>query len=229
MTRLIFRPLAIGTLAILVFTGSATSQTASPILNTLELQKLVGSSAPDDNARLSAHFSALADAYAADATQHNAMALAFIAAPTRRGPANAASDHCKRLARLNEQAAKTLRQLATYHEGLAGGAVSTPPRDAARFHSGEGAPEPTSTDLSALAAKASTPADHRMLEEYFATLSTRYTADANDHIAMAQAYRGTRIAQAADHCERLVKFSRDAAQEATKAAAMHKQLASVAR
>jgi hypothetical protein len=122
-----------------------------------------------------------------------------------------------------------MRQLATYHEGLAGGAVSTPPRDAARFHRGEGAPEPTSTDLSALAAKAITPADHRMLVEYFATLSTRYTADANDHIAMAQAYRGTRIAQAADHCERLVKLSRDAAKEATEAAVMHEQLAGIAR
>ena len=66
-----------------------------------------------------------------------------------------------------------------------------------------------------MAAKAGTPADHRALEEYFLTLAKRYTAEANEHVAMAQAYRGTRIAQAAVHCDRLVGLSRDAAKEAT--------------
>jgi hypothetical protein len=47
--------------------------------------------------------------------------------------------------------------------------------------------------------------------------------------AMAQAYRGTRITQAAAHCDRLVTLSRDSAKEATAAAEMHKQLAGVAR
>jgi hypothetical protein len=46
---------------------------------------------------------------------------------------------------------------------------------------------------------------------------------------MAQAYRGTRIAQAAVHCDRMVDLSREAAKEATTAAEMHKQLANVAR
>ncbi len=46
---------------------------------------------------------------------------------------------------------------------------------------------------------------------------------------MANAYRGTRIAQAAVHCDRLVTLSRDEAKEATEAAAMHKQLANIAR
>ena len=46
---------------------------------------------------------------------------------------------------------------------------------------------------------------------------------------MALTYRGTRIAQAAAHCERLVTLSRDSAKEATEAAAMHKQLANIAR
>jgi len=45
----------------------------------------------------------------------------------------------------------------------------------------------------------------------------------------AQAYRGTRIAQAAVHCDRLVTLSRDSAKEATAAAAMHKDLAGGAR
>ena len=37
------------------------------------------------------------------------------------------------------------------------------------------------------------------------------------------------IAQAAVHCDRLVRLSKAAAKEATEAAAMHKQLAGVAR
>jgi hypothetical protein len=43
------------------------------------------------------------------------------------------------------------------------------------------------------------------------------------------AYRGTRIAQAAVHHDRLAVLSRDSAKEVTAAAAMHKQLAGVAR
>ena len=39
-----------------------------------------------------------------------------------------------------------------------------------------------------MAAKASTPADHRALEEYFLTLAKRYTSEAKDHKAMASAY-----------------------------------------
>ena len=45
---------------------------------------------------------------------------------------------------------------------------------------------------------------------------------------MAQAYRGTRIAQAAVHHDRLVTLSRDTAKEANAAAAMHRQLAGFA-
>ena len=43
------------------------------------------------------------------------------------------------------------------------------------------------------------------------------------------AHRGTRIAQAAVHHDRLAGLSRDSAKEATAAAEMHKQLAGVAR
>ena len=46
---------------------------------------------------------------------------------------------------------------------------------------------------------------------------------------MAQAYRSTRLAGAGVHCDRLVAMSREAAKEATEMAAMHKQLAGVAR
>ena len=227
MRTISIRSIAAGTLALVALAGTAAAQT--PILNTLEVRTLVSSTEPADNARLSAHFAALADRYAADAKRHNAMAQAFIAAPTRRVPANTAADHCKRLAALNTKSAETLRELAAHHEKLAAGTVSTSPKGSARFQGGAGAPEPTDAELTALAAKASAPADHRALQEYFLTAAKRYTADANEHIAMAAAYRGTRIAQAAVHCDRLRDLSRDEAKEATAAAEMHGQLASVAR
>ena len=217
-------------LALATFVTTATAQTtAAPILNTLEVQKLVASADPADNARVSAHFAALADRYAREASRHDAMAQAFIAAPTRRTPTNSAADHCKRLATLNKQSADTLRELAAYHEKRAAGAAAIAPKGAARFQAGAGAPEPSADELKALAARAATPADHHALEEYFEGTAKRYRDAVTEHTAMAQAYRGTRIAQAAVHCDRLVSLSRDEAKEATAAAEMHKQLATVAR
>lgn len=230
MRTISIRLIAAGMLAVMALAGAAAAQTpASPMLNTLEVRKLVSSTEPADNARLSAHFTALADRHAADATRHNAMAQAFIAAPTRRVPANTAADHCKRLAALNTKSAETLRELAAHHDKLAAGTPSTAPKGSERFQGGAGAQEPTDAELSALAAKASTPADHRALQEYFLTAAKRYTADANEHVAMAQAYRGTRITQAAAHCDRLVNLSRDEAKEARAAAKTHGQLAGISR
>lgn len=92
-----------------------------------------------------------------------------------------------------------------------------------------GAPEPSEKELNALAAKASTPAEHGALEEYFLTLAKQYTTEANEHVTLAQTYRGTRIALAAVHHDRLAGLSRDAAKEANEAADLHKGLAGVAR
>jgi hypothetical protein len=222
--------LPISALAFFTFVGGAAAQTtSSAVLNSLEVQELIKRAEPADHARLEVHFAVLAEQYAADAKRHRAMAQAFIASPVRRTAANSSADHCKRLEQLNLQSAATLRELAAHHEGLAAGKASAVPRGASRFEGGAGASAPTAEALSALAAKASTPADHRGLEEYFLTLAKRYTADATEHVASAQAYRGTRIAQAAVHCDRLVTLSRESAKEATEAAAMHKQLAGVAR
>jgi hypothetical protein len=107
--------------------------------------------------------------------------------------------HCGRLAALNTESANTLRELAGHHKTLASGAPSTVPRDAARFEGGAGAPEPTEAELKSLAA------------------------------AIAHTYRGTRIAQAAVHCERIVANAREAAKEATAAAEMHRGLAIIGR
>jgi len=221
---------SLGALAFFAFVGGAAAQsTSSAVLNSLELQELIKRAEPADHARLEVHFAVLAEQYAFDARRHAAMAQAFIASPVRRTAANSAADHCRRLEQLNLEAAATLRELAKHHEGLAAGKTSAAPRGAARFEGGAGAPAPTTEELTALAGKASTPADHRALQDYFLTMAKRYAADANSHLTMAQAYRGTKISQAAVHCDRLVTLSRDEAKEATEAAAMHKQLAGGAR
>jgi hypothetical protein len=231
MKTIHFRLIAAGVAAFLtVAAGAAVAQTKpSAILNTLEVQDLIKRSEPADHARLGAHFAALAERYAADAKRHTSMAQGFLGNPTRRVAANSAADHCKRLVELNNQSAATLRELATHHDSLAAGKTSAVPRSAARFEGGAGASTPTEQELSALAAKANTPADHGKLQEYFVSAEKRYAAEADQHAAMAQAYRGTRIAQAAAHCDRLVALSRDSAKEANAAAAMHKDLAGVPR
>src|SRR5688572_578220 len=228
MNTFTFRRLAIGTLAVLMFAGTALSQPAAPILNTLEVQKLVASSAPADNAKLSAHFTALADRYEAEARRHTTMAQSYVGNPNR-STGGGMSIHCKRLEELNTQTATTLRELADHHKALAAGRASTAPAGGGRFQGGSGAPEPTEAELKALASKVVTRADHRALQEYFLTAAKRYTADATAHAAIAQSYRGTRIAQAADHCDRLVANAREAAKEATAAAEMHGQFANLAR
>jgi hypothetical protein len=229
MRTLQIRSLSLPALAFLVFAGNATAQDKSPaLLNTLEVQQLVKRAEPGDNARLAAHFTALAERYVAEAKRHQSMSQSFVGNPSRN-LGTGMSVHCKQLADLNTQSATAAGELATYHQKLASGVAATPPTAGARLEGGAGASVPTDQELNALAAKASTPADHRSLEEYFQTLAKRYTKDANEHVATANTYRGTRIAQAAVHCDRLVALSRDAAKEATEAAAMHKQLAGVAR
>ena len=228
MTMFSIRISAVGVLAVIALAGAAAAQTTSPILNTLEVRTLVASAEPADHARLSNHFSALADRHDAESRRHTAMATSFVGNPNR-SLGTGLSAHCKRLATLNAESAATLRELVTHHQALASGAPSTAPRGAAPFHGGAGAPEPTAAELKALAARAATPADHRALEEYFLTLAKRYTAEATDHASIAQSYRGTRIAQAAVHCDRIVANAREAAKEATAAAEMHSALARIAR
>jgi hypothetical protein len=224
-----FRSLSLAAVAVLTLASSvAARDKPSGLLNNLEVRQLVARAGPGDHASLSAHFNALADRYAAEAKRHISMSQSFVGNPSRN-LGTGMSAHCKQLANLNTQSETTVRELAAYHAMLASGTPATPPKDGARFQGGAGAPEPTEKELNALAAKASTPAEHRGLEEYFLTLAKRYTAEANEHVALAQAYRGTRIAQAAVHHDRLAGLSRDAAKEATAAAEMHKQLAGVGR
>jgi len=231
MKTILIRLLALSALSISISVASVASQTPpSPILNTLEVERLVSSNAPEDHARLSAHFAALAERYTADARRHTSMSRRFVGNPSRNLGAGM-SVHCRRIAALNTQSATTVGELAAHHKALATGAPSTPPSDNARFDAGAGASAPTDEELDALAAEASTPAEHRALQEYFLTLAKRYTSDADSHARMARAYRGRPrgASSAAVHCDRLVSQSRDAAKEATEAASMHGQLADTAR
>jgi len=209
------------------FASTALAET-SDILNKLEVQKLVASTAPADQARLAAHFSALADRKDVEAATHRAMAKATAGNPTRQHTSGMVT-HCERLAALSTEATELLRELAVHHEKLAAGAPSAPPAGGGKYQGGELGRIPSEKELTALAASARTVADHRALQEYFQTAAKRYSSEASAHQVMSQSYRGTRIATAGVHCDRLVQVSRDAAKEATAAAAMHEQRASAGR
>jgi hypothetical protein len=221
------RHFALGALASAVFTIAAAAQAPSPVLNTLEVQKLVLSAVPADQARVAAHFAAMAAEHEAEASRHRAMAQGAVGNPSRQ-LSTGMNVHCTRLADLDTQAAATLRELAAHHAKLAAGKPSTAPPHAARYQGGEGARVPTDKELTALARTAKTAADHRALQEYFLTAAKRHTAEADEHRTMAQTYRGTRLAAAAVNCDRLVMLARDSAKEATAAATMHGDLAGIA-
>ncbi len=234
MRRFQIYSLSLPILALLVFAGNAAAQEkSSPLLSTLEVRQLVAHGRPDDHARLAGHFTALAEQYTTEAKRHTSMSKGFVGNPSRN-LGTALGAHCRRLAELNTQSATAVRELAAHHQQLATGALSILPRESAGFEAGTGAPEPTDQQLEALAAKASTSADHLDLEAYFLSLAKRYTNDAVGHQSMAQAYRGLPrspggAAAAAVHCDHLVALSQAAAKGASKAAAMHKELAGVVR
>jgi len=207
----------------------SAAQTPAGLLNKLEVQKLVATDTPEANTALAAHFTALADRYVADAAQHKAMGQAYNANANRSAVTNA-QRHCERLAALAAESASAAREMAKHHQAVAGGKAAALPRGASAFQGGKGAPEPTADQLHHLAMTARTRADHLALEEYFATLARKNTAEAEDHVAMAKAYRaGVRKGtfDPAVHCDRLARLARAAAKEATAAATLHKQLANI--
>lgn len=223
------RLLIVGAATLLMATPLA-AQTRSGILNSLEVKRLVTEGTPAANAALAKHFVALANSYDAEAAAHNAMWTAYT------GNANhSLSDnmrlHCKKLAELATDSAKTSREMVTYHSNLAAGAAAEPPKGGAAFDAGAGAPPPTTEELKRLATGAHTPSDHHALQEYFLTLAKEKTAEANEHANMANTFRvsGQRRGSefAAMHCDSLAKLARDAAKEATAAAELHRQLANV--
>jgi hypothetical protein len=225
------KPLYRVLVAVVAVVGAASTVAAQTpgLLNRLEVQKLVATDTPEANASLAAHFTALADRYTADAARHKGMAQAYSAHSNRSAVTNGRT-HCERLAALAAESGSAAREMATYHRDLADGRAAATPKGAGAFQSGKGAPEPNAEQLHHLAMTAKTRDDHLALEEYFVTLAKKKTADAEDHVAMARAYRaGVRKGtyDPAVHCDRLARLAREAAKEATAAASLHKQLANV--
>jgi hypothetical protein len=204
---------------------AATTALAQPpvtaVLTDLEVRQLVARSEPADQARLAAHFSVLADRYAAEAKRHASMALGA-AAQSGRQPGLVV--HCKQLASLDTDLASTARELATYHEKASQGTQSAAPADPGKLTAGVGARKADDAELTAFAEKAAAANDHKALADYFSTLARRYTDEARSHTSMAAAYRGTRSAPAAVHCDRLVRLAQDAAKEARTAADAHSKM-----
>ena len=225
-----FSRLLIGAAAMLALASPLAAQTSSGVLNSLEVKRLVSEGTPAANATLAKHFAALADKYAAEAAAHTAMASAYSGNPNH-SLSGTMGVHCKKLAELATDSAKTAREMVTYHTDLAAGAKPEPPKGASAFDVGKGAPAPTPDDVKRLAAAAHNPSDHHALEEYFLTLAKQKTAEANEHATMANTFRvsGQRRGSefAAMHCDSLAKLARDAAKEATASADLHRQLANV--
>ena len=216
--------------AVLVMASPLAAQTSSGVLNSLEVKRLVTDGSPAANAALAKHFAALADKYAAEAKAHGVMASAYSGNPNHSLGASMGL-HCRKLAELATDSAKTAREMVTYHTDLAAGAAPEAPKGAAAFDAGKGAPAPTAEEVKRLAAAAHTPSDHRALEEYFLTLAKQKTAEASAHATMANSYRVSAQRRgwefAAMHCDSLAKQARDAAKEATASAELHRQLANV--
>ena len=229
MRTVYFRSIGIATAAILGLSASVAAQEKSDaVLNTLEVRQLIAPAEPADNLRLSAHFDSLADRYTAEAKRHVFMSQSFVGNPSRNtGPGLSA--HCKRLAELNTESATITRELAASYRKLAGGGAAILPKGAGRFHAESAAAAPKDKELTTRAAKASTPAEHRVLEEYFTALARRYDAEAKKHAAFASGLRTTRIEQAAAIHSRLWTLATNSAKEAAAGAQMHRELAAVGR
>jgi len=225
-----FSRLLIGSAAVLVMASPLAAQSSSAVLNSLEVKRLVTEGTPAANAALAKHFAALADKYTVEANAHTAMASAYSGNPNH-SLSGGMGVHCRKLAELATDSAKTAREMVTYHTDLAAGAKPEVPKGAAAFDAGKGAPAPTPEELKRLAAVARTAADQRALQEYFLTLAKQKTAEANEHANMANMFRvsGQRRGSefAAMHCDSLAKQARDAAKEATASAELHRQLANV--
>ncbi len=203
------------------------------LLTEADVRQLIVRGEPADHARLNAHFTAMADRYAADAKRHEAMGQAFAGNTKLAHMATSQREHCRQLSARNLESAATLRELAEHHAKQAAGQASTPPRGSERFEGAAGGRVPSEAELTKLAAGAETPADHRALEQYFTALAARYDREAKESAAFAASWRGmTRNPSApalATRWDTLAKQQRDGAAEARAAATMHRDHAAGAR
>ena len=217
--------------AVVAFIADTPAARAQPwLLNRLEVQRLVAMNTPEAHARLSKHFIALAETYTADAARYAGRANGSAGNPSH-GFGTRTDVRRTRQAQDAARRAEAARAMTVYHQLLSVGAAAVPPPARAQLDGGTGAPAPTQAELHELAMRARTPADHRVLAEYYLTLETRETALANEHARMANMQRvsGGRGAweTTATHSDRLAGLSRKAAKHASAAASVHRQLASI--
>ena len=213
-----------------VTAGTVAAQTTSGVLNTLEVQRLVAAETPAAHIALSSHYMAVAEVFAAQAARFDALARASSGNPNH--PLTAGADRKRvRQAEAAMALSESAREMAAYHQFRSLDAAAAPPADRATFDGGFAARTPTVSELRAATAAARTAADHHVLEEYYMTVNARSTTDAKAHAAMANNFRvnGQRRGSefAAMHCDRLAKEAREAAKEASAAAAVHRQLADI--
>ena len=227
------KPLSRIVMTAAVFVGIATSAVAatpSDVLNKLEVQKLVALDSTAAKLRLALHFNALADQFITDAEQHRAMASVY-RANANRSATTTAGDRCDRLVKHAERWAGAALELAMYFGDIASGIDAALPARAMALQGGYGAPEPTAEQLHKLALTARTRTDHLQLSEYYAALAKQRAAEAADYAVMAPAYRAGVRNGAYDPgaaYERLARFARKAAKDATEAANRHQVLANIA-
>lgn len=207
----------------LPFGLGAQSKPQAP-LTTAEIQQLITRGQPADHARLSTHFTAMADRYAAEGKRHATMQPAFSGNAKLAHMAASQAEHCRQLAASNQESASLLRELAAHHAKEAAGAASQPPAGSERF---QNAPRvPSDAELNKLAANASSAADHSALTAYFTTMATQYEREAKESTAFAASWRRqTRVPTApmlAERWERLAKQQTAAAAEARAAANAHR-------
>ena len=222
MRTMHIRTLAVAGLVFAAVATAAAQKSESGLLTAPQVRELAAKAqTPAEHAQLRDHFAALAERYQADADRFSAKA-------SLPGPPRSSGGFRTHWIKLGETAAamaKTARELTAFHGQLATGVPATRPADSAHvghLEQGAGAPAVLSdAQLQKLIADARTPADHGKIDEYFNSVAAKYTADAESHVAMAAAYRGTKSAQAAAHCDRLAEQARTAAAEAKALASEH--------
>lgn len=224
------RILAAGVLAFasVAAVGAAQQTSSADLLTATQVRELATkAAAPAEHLQLRNHFTALAEQYDAEAKRHAAMAK--LPGNPNRQAGSGYAQHWTRLSQAVAEMAKTARELAAFHGKLAAGTPATRPADPSHLEHGTGAPTVMSdAQLRQLITNARTPGDHGKLVEYFTSLVTKYSQDADSHAAMAVGYRGnTRsgMISAVAHCDRLVQQARNAAAEAKALAAEHQALA----
>lgn len=232
--KMLVRSFATALLVALTLAASSTAQDRPrAALTGEEIQRLIIRGEPADHARLSAHFGALADQYAADAKRHATMQPAFAGNTKLAHMATSQAAHCRQLTSRNEESAALLRELAEHHSKQAAGVTSDPPRGSERFQGADAVRVPSDRELARLAEIAETAADHRALEAYFTSIAHRYESEAKDSAAYARSWRSlTKNPSApalATRWDNLARQQRESAAEARAAASLHKEHAKVVR